>query len=86
MFTYPRPESPPSPPMWMGVVGGLAVLGAMVGLTFHDYRMADVGIVVCSVFNLLPFVWRYRERRQKAAMSPHVDLANQPTDTADGSK
>jgi hypothetical protein len=53
MFTYPRPESPPPPPMWMGVLTGLALLGAMVALMFHDYRMADVGIISCNVLFLL---------------------------------
>ena len=61
-----RPESPPPPPMWMGVVSGLALLGAMVGFMFHDYRIADVGIIVGNVVFLLPFVRRYRERRRKA--------------------
>jgi hypothetical protein len=49
----PRPESPTPPPTWMGVVTGLALLGAMVALMFHDYRMADVGIILCNVLFLL---------------------------------
>lgn len=50
----PRPEAPPTPPMWMGVVSGLCLLGAMVALMFHDYRMADVGVILCNgVFLLL---------------------------------
>ena len=49
---YPRLESPPPPPMWMGVMSGLALFGAMVALMLHNYRMADVGIILCNVMFL----------------------------------
>ena len=32
---------------------GLALLGAMVALTFHNFRMADVGVILCNVLFLL---------------------------------
>jgi hypothetical protein len=63
----PRPESPPPPPTWMGVVSGLSLLGVMVALMFHRYRDADIGIIVCNVVFLLLAFHRHRERQRKAA-------------------
>jgi hypothetical protein len=63
----PRPEYPPPPPTWMGVVSGLALLGAMVAVMFHDYQIAGVGIILCNVVFLLLWVHRHRERQRNAA-------------------
>jgi hypothetical protein len=72
LFTYPRPESPPPPPTWMGVVSGLALVGVLVAFVFRDYRIADVGIIVGNLVLLLLFIRRHRERRRQA---------NEPPDT-----
>jgi hypothetical protein len=58
----PRPESPPPPPIWTGVVSGLGLLAAMVGLIFHNYRMAGVGIGICNIGFLFLAVGRMSPR------------------------
>jgi hypothetical protein len=70
VFSYSRPESPPPPPTWMGVVSGLSLLGALWALMLGDHRIADVGIILCNVVLLLLFVRRYRERRRQANDPP----------------
>jgi hypothetical protein len=67
---YPRPESVPPPPLWMGVVSGLSLLGALVALVSNHYRIADVGIILCNVVFILLAVRRHRERRRQANESP----------------
>ena len=65
MFTYPRAEAPPPPPLWMGVVTGLACLGAVVALVSNHYRIAGVAIILGNLVFLLLFIRRHRERRQQ---------------------
>ena len=61
----PRPESPPPPPLWMGIVTGLSLVGAFWALMLGDYRIADVGIILSGVVSLLLTLRRYRERRRQ---------------------
>jgi hypothetical protein len=61
----PRLESVPPAHLWAALASGLAVLGAMVALMFHDYRKADAGIILADAIFLLFAVLRYRERRQQ---------------------
>jgi hypothetical protein len=70
VFTYPRLESPPPPPLWMGVVTGLACLGALVALMSNHYRIADVAIIAGNLVFLLLFIRRHRERRRQANEPP----------------
>jgi hypothetical protein len=56
----------------MGVVSGLSLLGAFVALILHDYRAAEIGIIVCSLVFLLLFIRRHRERRRRANEPPNT--------------